>query len=128
MALAAPKHKNVKVLGAAHAQEQFDFAPSGRGQLARFCSGARRAEAPLARYRIRASKRVLAAEFASSSARLLGTTRAPWRRDLRLWAAFAAMHCPDLLYLTRDPWPWGQPHEGGGNSSHFWAARRRRGP
>src|SRR5215813_6358846 len=26
-------------------------------------------------------------------------------------AAFAAMHGPDLLYLTRDPWPWGKPHE-----------------
>jgi putative ABC transport system substrate-binding protein len=26
-------------------------------------------------------------------------------------AAFAAMHGPDLLYLVRDPWPWGKPHE-----------------
>src|SRR5262249_6297417 len=25
--------------------------------------------------------------------------------------AFAAMHGPDLLYLARDPWPWGSPHE-----------------
>src|SRR4029450_12017389 len=22
---------------------------------------------------------------------------------------FAAMHGPDLLYLVRDPWPWGKP-------------------
>ena len=28
--------------------------------------------------------------------------------------AFAAMHGPDLLYLTRDPWPWGKPHEAAG--------------
>src|SRR6516225_2390131 len=25
--------------------------------------------------------------------------------------AFAAMHGPDLLYLIRDPWPWGNRHE-----------------
>src|SRR5262249_30456216 len=25
--------------------------------------------------------------------------------------AFAAMHGPDLLYLARDLWPWGMPHE-----------------
>ena len=24
--------------------------------------------------------------------------------------AFAAMHGPDVLYLARDPWPWGTPH------------------
>src|SRR5262249_9981799 len=29
-------------------------------------------------------------------------------------AAFAAMHGPELLYLTRDPWPWGKPHETAG--------------
>src|SRR5262245_17107329 len=29
-------------------------------------------------------------------------------------AAFAAMHGPDLLYLIRDPWPWGKPHEATG--------------
>src|SRR5262249_1584861 len=28
--------------------------------------------------------------------------------------AFAAMQGPDLLYLTRDPWPWGKPHEAAG--------------
>src|SRR5262245_46314730 len=25
--------------------------------------------------------------------------------------AFAAMHGPDLLYLARDLWTWGMPHE-----------------
>jgi hypothetical protein len=24
------------------------------------------------------------------------------------WAAFAAMHGPDLLYFFRDGWPWGK--------------------
>ena len=39
-------------------------------------------------------------------------------RDER--AAFAAMYGPDLLYLTRDPWPWGQPHEAAGIHRHCW--------
>src|SRR5215470_13288166 len=27
------------------------------------------------------------------------------------WLLFAATHGTDLLYLVRDPWPWGTPHE-----------------
>src|SRR5215467_600101 len=38
--------------------------------------------------------------------------------------AFAAMHGPDLLYLIRDPWPWGKAHETARVCS---PARRRRG-
>jgi len=72
MALAAPKHKDVKVPERRTLRSSSTFAPFLDGQLARFCSDARRAEAALTRYRIRASKRV-------SSAPLLGTTRAPWR-------------------------------------------------
>ena len=39
-------------------------------------------------------------------------------------ATFAAMHGPDLLYLARDPWSWGTPHEAA--RVHI-AARRRCG-
>src|SRR6516165_5295222 len=34
--------------------------------------------------------------------------------------AFAAMHGPDLLYLARDPWPWGKPHEAAGLHHASW--------
>jgi hypothetical protein len=108
MALAAPKHKDVKVPERRTLRSSSTFAPFLDGQLARFCSDARRAEAALTRYRIRASKRV-------SSAPLLDTTRAPWRVT---FDAFATMHglnpLQDLLYFVRDPWPWGKPHEAAG--------------
>jgi len=62
MALAAPKHKNVKVPERRTLRSSSTFAPFLDGQLARFCSDARRAEAALTRYRIRASKGVLASQ------------------------------------------------------------------
>jgi len=81
MALATPKHKNVKVPERCTLRSRSTFAPFLDGQLARFCSDARRAEAALTRYRIPCLQESSGkpAEFASSSAPLLGTTRALWR-------------------------------------------------